>query len=114
MSQPSPSSPSPSSTDATVDDATVDNATVDATVDNATVDVTVDAIAASDDPPPEITPATPAGPPKLRPYQVTLISDLYRELNEGHQRIAIIAGTGAGKTIISGKICAHAGKRASG
>ncbi|WP_346291944.1 DEAD/DEAH box helicase [Sphaerothrix gracilis] len=53
-------------------------------------------------------------PPKLRPYQVQLINDLYRQLNQGHKRIAIIAGTGAGKTIISGQICAHAeaaGKR---
>ena len=53
-------------------------------------------------------------PPKLRPYQVQIINDLYHELNEGHKRVAIIAGTGAGKTIISGQICAHAeeaGKR---
>ncbi len=53
-------------------------------------------------------------PPMLRPYQVQLVNDLYHELNEGHKRIAIIAGTGAGKTIISGQICAHAeeaGKR---
>ncbi len=53
-------------------------------------------------------------PPSLRPYQVELINDLYRQLNEGHKKIAIIAGTGAGKTVISGQICAHAeaaGKR---
>ncbi len=53
-------------------------------------------------------------PPQLRPYQVNLVNDLYRTLNEGHKRVAIIAGTGAGKTIISGQICAHAedaGKR---
>lgn len=53
-------------------------------------------------------------PPQLRPYQVQLINDLYRKLNEGHKRVAIIAGTGAGKTVISGQICAHAeaaGKR---
>ncbi|HEY9762014.1 MAG TPA: DEAD/DEAH box helicase family protein [Trichocoleus sp.] len=53
-------------------------------------------------------------PPKLRPYQVALINDLYRKLNEGHKKVAIIAGTGAGKTVISGQICAHAeaaGKR---
>lgn len=53
-------------------------------------------------------------PPTLRPYQVQLVNDLYHELNEGHKRVAIIAGTGAGKTIISGQICAHAeeaGKR---
>ncbi|MEL6381134.1 MAG: DEAD/DEAH box helicase [Cyanobacteria bacterium J06626_18] len=52
--------------------------------------------------------------PKLRPYQVELINALYRRLNEGHKKVAIIAGTGAGKTIISGQICAHAesaGKR---
>ena len=56
----------------------------------------------------------PSKPPKLRPYQVELINDLYRKLNEGYKRVAIIAGTGAGKTVISGQICAHAeaaGKR---
>jgi len=55
-----------------------------------------------------------AQPPRLRPYQVELINDLYRKINEGHTKIAIIAGTGAGKTVISGQICAHAeaaGKR---
>jgi superfamily II DNA or RNA helicase len=51
---------------------------------------------------------TEVRPPKLRPYQINLINDLYRKINEGHQRIAIIAGTGAGKTVISGQICAHA------
>jgi superfamily II DNA or RNA helicase len=58
--------------------------------------------------------ATRLPPPKLRPYQVELINDLYRKINEGHKKIAIIAGTGAGKTVISGQICAHAegsGKR---
>ena len=53
-------------------------------------------------------------PPQLRPYQVEIINDLYRKLNEGHKRVAIVAGTGAGKTVISGQICAHAeraGKR---
>ena len=57
---------------------------------------------------------TPPMPPQLRPYQVDLINDLYRKLNEGHKRVAIIAGTGAGKTVIGGQICAHAegaGKR---
>ncbi|MGD1866314.1 MAG: DEAD/DEAH box helicase, partial [Phormidesmis sp.] len=63
---------------------------------------------------PAVEPAVPASAPKLRPYQVELVNDLYRELNEGYKRVAIIAGTGAGKTIISGQICAHAeeaGKR---
>ena len=53
-------------------------------------------------------------PPKLRPYQEEVIKDLYKELNAGRKRVAIVAGTGAGKTIISGQICAHAeaaGKR---
>jgi len=44
--------------------------------------------------------------PTLRPYQSQLIKDLYVELGKGHRRIAIIAGTGAGKTVIGGKICA--------
>jgi len=63
---------------------------------------------------PSVSVAEPTAAPKLRPYQEELVSDLYRELNEGYKRIAIIAGTGAGKTIISGQICAHAeeaGKR---
>ncbi len=78
-----------------------------------------DTVLASADPsdvesPPSVVPVQPAAVPKLRPYQVELINDLYRELNEGYKRVAIIAGTGAGKTIISGQICAHAeeaGKR---
>ncbi|MCU0570543.1 MAG: DEAD/DEAH box helicase family protein [Oculatellaceae cyanobacterium Prado106] len=48
----------------------------------------------------------PPAPPSLRPYQNQLIKDLYIKLGEGHRRIAIIAGTGAGKTVIGGKICA--------
>jgi superfamily II DNA or RNA helicase len=36
-------------------------------------------------------------PPQLRPYQVELINALYRKLNEGHRKVAIIAGTGAGR-----------------
>lgn len=60
-----------------------------------------------------VTPPPPQ-PPQLRPYQVALINDLYRTLNQGHKRVAILAGTGAGKTVISGQICHHAeaaGKR---
>jgi DNA repair protein RadD len=56
--------------------------------------------------------STPAvAPPKLRPYQAQLIKDLYESLAAGHRRVAIIAGTGAGKTVISGQICAHAESR---
>ena len=50
-------------------------------------------------------------PPTLRPYQAQLISDLYDKLQQGHRRVAIIAGTGAGKTVIGGQICAHAEAR---
>lgn len=46
--------------------------------------------------------------PKLRPYQGQLINDLYAKISQGHRRIAIIAGTGAGKTVIGGQICAQA------
>lgn len=46
--------------------------------------------------------------PKLRPYQVQLINDLYVKMRQGHRRIAIVAGTGAGKTVIGGQICAQA------
>jgi superfamily II DNA or RNA helicase len=56
--------------------------------------------------------STPApSPPQLRPYQAQLIKDLYEKLAAGHRRVAIIAGTGAGKTVISGQICAHAESR---
>lgn len=51
---------------------------------------------------------SPAQPPVLRPYQMALIDDVYRKIQDGHRRIAIVAGTGAGKTVISGQICAHA------
>lgn len=44
--------------------------------------------------------------PILRPYQLELIRDLYLKIQQGHRRIAIIAGTGAGKTVIGGRICA--------
>ncbi len=45
-------------------------------------------------------------PPMLRSYQTKLIKDLYIQLGQGYRRVAIIAGTGAGKTVIGGKICA--------
>ncbi|NET31421.1 MAG: DEAD/DEAH box helicase [Cyanothece sp. SIO1E1] len=50
----------------------------------------------------------PLKPPILRPYQVNLVNDLYTKIAQGARRIAIIAGTGAGKTVIGGQICAHA------
>jgi len=50
-------------------------------------------------------------PPTLRPYQVQLIKDVYDQLAEGYKRVAVIAGTGAGKTVIAGQICAHAESR---
>ena len=52
---------------------------------------------------------------KLRDYQKQLISDLYYKLSEGYRKIAIIAGTGSGKTACAGQLCADAiatGKRA--
>lgn len=49
--------------------------------------------------------------PELRPYQKQLITDLYARLGEGYRRVAVIAGTGAGKTVIAGQICAHAESR---
>jgi superfamily II DNA or RNA helicase len=58
-----------------------------------------------------LTVETPPQPPTLRPYQVNLIKDLYIKLEEGYKRIAVIAGTGAGKTVIGGQICAHAESR---
>jgi superfamily II DNA or RNA helicase len=53
----------------------------------------------------------PPQPPTLRPYQVQLIKDLYETLGQGESRVAVIAGTGAGKTVIAGQICAHAEAR---
>lgn len=50
-------------------------------------------------------------PPTLRPYQSRVIKDLYIKLSQGHRRVAIIAGTGAGKTVIGGKICADTAAR---
>ena len=47
-------------------------------------------------------------PPQLRPYQVQVIEDLYSKIRQGYRRIVIMAGTGSGKTVISGQICAHA------
>lgn len=55
-------------------------------------------------------PAKPK-PPALRPYQTQLIKDLYVRLGQGYRRVAIIAGTGAGKTVIGGKICADTAAR---
>ncbi|MBD2465185.1 DEAD/DEAH box helicase [Oscillatoria sp. FACHB-1407] len=57
------------------------------------------------------SPETPLQPPTLRPYQIQLIRDLYAKLGEGYKRVAVIAGTGAGKTVIGGQICAHAEAR---
>lgn len=47
----------------------------------------------------------------LRPYQAKLVRDLYLKLGQGYRQVAIIAGTGAGKTVIAGKICADAAAR---
>ncbi|WP_431656072.1 DEAD/DEAH box helicase [Pantanalinema rosaneae] len=49
----------------------------------------------------------PPNPPTLRPYQLQLIKDLYTQLSQGYRKVAIVAGTGAGKTVIAGQICAH-------
>jgi len=56
-------------------------------------------------------PRTPLQPPTLRPYQAKLVKDLYTKLGEGYRRVAVIAGTGAGKTVIGGKICADSASR---
>jgi len=56
-------------------------------------------------------PQAASQPPTLRPYQTQLIKDLYTKLGEGYRRVAIIAGTGAGKTVIGGKICADTAAR---
>lgn len=56
-------------------------------------------------------PQAPLSPPTLRPYQAQIVKDLYTKLGQGYRRIAIIAGTGAGKTVIGGKICADTAAR---
>ena len=53
------------------------------------------------------TPAKTAAP-TLRPYQTDVVNGVYEKISEGFNRIGILAGTGAGKTVISGQICAHA------
>ncbi len=53
----------------------------------------------------------PPQPPTLRPYQAQIVRDLYTKLGQGYRRVAIIAGTGAGKTVIGGKICADTAAR---
>lgn len=58
-------------------------------------------------------PAPSLNPPQLRPYQAQVIEDLYAKVRAGFRRIVIIAGTGSGKTVISGQICAHAEGRGS-
>jgi superfamily II DNA or RNA helicase len=42
-----------------------------------------------------------------------VVNDLYHKVRQGYRRIVIIAGTGAGKTVISGQICAHAESKGS-
>ncbi|GAB4386288.1 MAG: DEAD/DEAH box helicase [Elainellaceae cyanobacterium] len=56
-------------------------------------------------------PPAPLSAPTLRPYQTQIIKDLYIKLGQGYRRVAIIAGTGAGKTVIGGKICADTAAR---
>ncbi|MEM8604234.1 MAG: DEAD/DEAH box helicase family protein [Cyanobacteria bacterium P01_H01_bin.121] len=56
-------------------------------------------------------PAATANPPQLRPYQADVVDGVYTKVRQGYQRIAIIAGTGAGKTVIGGKICADVAKQ---
>ncbi|MFZ9739552.1 MAG: DEAD/DEAH box helicase family protein [Prochlorotrichaceae cyanobacterium] len=57
--------------------------------------------------------AATLNPPQLRPYQAQVINDLYAKVRQGFRRIAIMAGTGSGKTVISGQICAHAERTGS-
>jgi len=48
---------------------------------------------------------------QLRPYQQRVIAEVYRQIRAGKKRILIFAPTGAGKTIISSQIVAHAAGR---
>jgi superfamily II DNA or RNA helicase len=50
----------------------------------------------------------------LRDYQARVINDLYNAYAQGNKRMALIAATAAGKTVISTKLCldaSTAGKR---
>ena len=58
-----------------------------------------------------MSPQLIAPPPTLRPYQIQVISDVYKQIRQGIKRILIFAPTGAGKTIISAQIIAHAASR---
>src|SRR5262245_47249257 len=44
----------------------------------------------------------------LRPYQTDAIDRLYSRIAAGLRRVLIVAATGAGKTVIIGRICADA------
>ncbi len=52
-----------------------------------------------------------APPPTLRPYQIQVIRGVYNQIRQGIKRILVFAPTGAGKTIISAQIIAHAASR---
>jgi DNA repair protein RadD len=49
--------------------------------------------------------------PTLRDYQSKVVRDLYDQIRRGYKRILIVAGTGAGKTVISGQITNDAESR---
>jgi superfamily II DNA or RNA helicase len=53
----------------------------------------------------------PQNPPQLRPYQAAVVNETYAKIREGYRRILCFAPTGAGKTIISSQIVAHAARR---
>jgi superfamily II DNA or RNA helicase len=50
-------------------------------------------------------------PPQLRPYQAAVVKGTYERIREGYRRILCFAPTGAGKTVISSQIVAHAAQR---
>jgi superfamily II DNA or RNA helicase len=50
-------------------------------------------------------------PPQLRPYQAAVVNETYAKIREGYRRILCFAPTGAGKTIISSQMVAHAAQR---
>ncbi|NJM90102.1 MAG: DEAD/DEAH box helicase [Hydrococcus sp. RU_2_2] len=50
-------------------------------------------------------------PPTLRPYQKQVITEVYQHIRRGEKRILVVAATGAGKTLVSSQIVAHAEAR---
>lgn len=63
---------------------------------------------------PAVVPATPVGPPKLRPYQVALVNDLYRELNVATNEWPLLLARAQGRPLSAGRFVRMPKRQASG